>query len=754
MDDADAQFLFALILNTALAVLFFVLFLVFRKKVSAVYEPRCTVQKYQYEKVYKLPDVTPPPAGVLAWIGSTLRYSDEKVLETHGLDVAMSFKFLSLAMSITLVQMIYGIVILIWVNYTAQGGSGSVIQRLSMSNVESGSVRLVAHLLSVVTNSLLSYNLLWRTYSTYASYRRLWKSTSSVANTTILVRDIPRTESAASLNEIFSVLFPGEVKCIIPFYLCKALEEARENYEKAVIALEKADAKFLKTGKRLRHKPGGFMSIFKGKAAEVDSIEFWTVEVDKLSKEVESLKEQYVQEKATKQSFGRACFVTFNSAASALKASSVCLTANLAQFIPSPAPEPRDINWMALTVSHYSRLIREILLVTAVFFGAVFFAIPTSFIAGLANINNLSQISGLSWLADLAKGNTLLTSFIQGYLPPLLLAVLMALVPIIIRLLAERSGLSAKSAVDVSLMAKYFVFQVINVFFVTIIAGSIFTALSTIIENPSSAVEILAKSIPLQSSFYINYVMLLSMQGHAMSLWRPVPLLLRWVFLKLGSTRRDYRNAGAPGTDPFAMNFTQHMLIFLIVTTYSTLASLITLFGFLYFCFAYLAARYNSLYVFVPEYDGGGIFWPSIFVRMCFALLLYQFTLVGVFGIYLFAPGAIVAGIFAAATVVYMVSARYHFDKFATGAPLELCVSVPPPPAVEYAYKAPYLLPLEAPESQDSSVYLSSSGNDIELGSAYSSVPSRSNAGAPRPPSSTQSDKETLMKDAVRSSRL
>jgi len=82
MDDADAQFLFALILNTALAVLFFVLFLVFRKKVSAVYEPRCTVQKYQYEKVYKLPDVTPPPAGVLAWIGSTLRYSDEKVLET------------------------------------------------------------------------------------------------------------------------------------------------------------------------------------------------------------------------------------------------------------------------------------------------------------------------------------------------------------------------------------------------------------------------------------------------------------------------------------------------------------------------------------------------------------------------------------------------------------------------------------------------------------------------------------------------
>ena len=50
---------------------------------------------------------------------------------------------------------------------------------------------------------------------------------------------------------------------------------------------------------------------------------------------------------------------------------------------------------------------------------------------------------------------------IQGILPPVLLAVLMMLLPIILRKLAKFEGIPRTTGLELSLMTRYFIFQII-----------------------------------------------------------------------------------------------------------------------------------------------------------------------------------------------------------------------------------------------------------------------------------------------------
>ncbi len=58
------------------------------------------------------------------------------------------------------------------------------------------------------------------------------------------------------------------------------------------------------------------------------------------------------------------------------------------------------------------------------------------------------------------------------------------------------------------MLGKFFYFQVVNVFFVSLIAGSAFGALDDLISSPMSIVSLLGTSIPKTGFFFTNYVML------------------------------------------------------------------------------------------------------------------------------------------------------------------------------------------------------------------------------------------------------
>jgi hypothetical protein len=64
----------------------------------------------------------------------------------------------------------------------------------------------------------------------------------------------------------------------------------------------------------------------------------------------------------------------------------------------------------------------------------------------------------MQWLCDLPD---VVVGIISGILPPVALAILMMLLPIVLRLLARFEGIPRFTGLELSLMTRYFIFQVV-----------------------------------------------------------------------------------------------------------------------------------------------------------------------------------------------------------------------------------------------------------------------------------------------------
>ena len=120
---------------------------------------------------------------------------------------------------------------------------------------------------------------------------------------------------------------------------------------------------------------------------------------------------------------------------------------------------PEDIIWSNLNMNPYEARVRK-----AISWGftaalILLWAIPVAFVGFISNISVLcAQFSWLHWICQLPKP---VVGIISGILPPVMLAVLMMLLPIILRLLSKFEGTPQRSGLELSLMSRFFLFQVV-----------------------------------------------------------------------------------------------------------------------------------------------------------------------------------------------------------------------------------------------------------------------------------------------------
>src|SRR5690606_3702701 len=88
------------------------------------------------------------------------------------------------------------------------------------------------------------------------------------------------------------------------------------------------------------------------------------------------------------------------------------------------------------------------------------------------------------------------------------LAILMALLPIILRLFARIQGRHTGMAMEQAVQGMYFAFLFIQVFLVVSISSAITVVIKRIAENPTSVPEILATNLPKAGNFFFSYLML------------------------------------------------------------------------------------------------------------------------------------------------------------------------------------------------------------------------------------------------------
>ncbi|KAF4680881.1 hypothetical protein FOZ60_012861 [Perkinsus olseni] len=208
---------------------------------------------------------------------------------------------------------------------------------------------------------------------------------------------------------------------------------------------------------------------------------------------------------------------------------------------------------------------------------------------------------------------------------------------------SKQEGHISKATLDASLFAKLALFFIIQTFFVSAIAGSLFTSLQQLADNPAATIrDILATNLPQQANFFIAFVFVQVGLGLALEIIRLVPYIISVIrsFTGPNLTEKE-RNTSWLGLSPLSVPATLDlpkllsdvMLFFMILFVYSVLSpivSLVMLFAFLSMSIIY---THQYVYVYDPSNDTGGQMWTRAMRYVLFCVVVAQFTIIAVIGI-------------------------------------------------------------------------------------------------------------------------
>lgn len=93
--------------------------------------------------------------------------------------------------------------------------------------------------------------------------------------------------------------------------------------------------------------------------------------------------------------------------------------------------DPTQVIWANLRIKWWERIIRQSATTAFVCAMIIFWAIPTAFVGAISNINFLIQT--LPFLSFINNCPNVIKGLITGLLPVVLMSILIALVPIILR---------------------------------------------------------------------------------------------------------------------------------------------------------------------------------------------------------------------------------------------------------------------------------------------------------------------------------
>ncbi|KAG8707763.1 hypothetical protein FRC08_000308 [Ceratobasidium sp. 394] len=190
---------------------------------------------------------------------------------------------------------------------------------------------------------------------------------------------------------------------------------------------------------------------------------------------------------------------------------------------------PADVIWGNLGINPYEARIRRVISYAVTAALIIFWTIPVAFVGIVSNVSQLCvRYKWLHWLCTLPN---VVVGIISGVLPPVALAILMMLLPIVLRLLARFEGIPRRTGLELSLMTRYFIFQVVHGFLIVTISSGIIAALPGLVNNPGSIATILAQKLPEASTFFLTYAILQGLAGSAGGLLQAVPLILYYVKL-------------------------------------------------------------------------------------------------------------------------------------------------------------------------------------------------------------------------------
>jgi hypothetical protein len=344
----------------------------------------------------------------------------------------------------------------------------------------------------------------------------------------------------------------------------------------------------------------------------------------------------------------------------------------------STAPEPRDILWDNIYMSKGAHRTRSVLGALLVMLIITFYVVPVAIVSLLVSETALVSLSPR--LAQLSQASAFFSAVI-ALVQPLCIVGIQQLLPPLFMAIGKAEGITAFSEVQMRTFSRYFLFQVINVFLATTIAGSIFDTTALIIEKPEVAFEMLGNSLPKMSSFFISFVTIKTFFGLGLELVRTMALVqatVRYLLFPNATLRMkrkpmaSMRAIDDPGWFPFHKILAQDMLVVVISVVFAVVAPLVTLPCMLFCLCSRIIWTHHHLYVYESVFESGGQFWPKIFRRFVFGLIIAQSTITGQFILKDARHEAYATMALMFLTYLFLRSTRARYDPTSSTLPLEV----------------------------------------------------------------------------------
>ncbi|CAK9082789.1 unnamed protein product [Durusdinium trenchii] len=535
---------------------------------------------------------------------------EEHVLEVQGLDAWMHLQFQWLALRILALLALVPLAVcpLHWTH----GGSREVFSRLNLAVSEDRSYVLWLHVAVVWGVIMLTTRQLQMAMKTFVPVRYRFLSAMRFPQaTTVLVEGLPDSLcSDLRLHSYFSNLF-GEnavVRCYV-VRNAKLLSKKLDRLRKAQRALERA------TRSEGEASPSSPMVQFRLEALK-DITEEVAAERIRLGRLSHALDPDVCTSTG---------FVTFSTRLDMRLAAREQLGTESFALQLQAAPDVEDVNYESLLVR--PSFTQQRLGYLSVFSVFVAFLPAVVFLSTLMSLKSWEQIFPV--IQRWRRVVPIVMEMLEGVLATLSLKLMLAFIPaILLKLVRSFWKPVSKSSAQLQLQKTYFAFLVIFVLLVTSFAQGLITTLLYVAQQPTAIIPLLAKSLPLTSRFYVNYIVL-GWVSCFCELLRPAPLVmylsLHEFFSEQDALARAEEDSVMMGTRVARSTF---MLVIALV--FCSICPLVLLVAAVYFLVERLSHGYLMLSAEPRAGDSGGELFVQALKQIHTGLLIYVLLMIGV----------------------------------------------------------------------------------------------------------------------------
>ncbi|KAG6526732.1 hypothetical protein ZIOFF_016733 [Zingiber officinale] len=609
-----------------ITVLFFALYSVLRKQSCnvKVYAPRLVAEGRARLRGRFSIETLLPSAG---WVRRAWQPTEEDLYNSCGLDGVVFSRIFVFSLRVFSLAAIIGIFVLL---PTGMVGGNELHEKL----------HVCSHLLDVSNQTPMEFvGRLWCHFSAayiitgvmcyllYAEYKYIAEKRIAYFNAskpqpqhfTVLVRDIP-LHAGNSLSDTVEAFFteyhPSDY--LLFNFLVDALDDVRLPKSLCTVYRKLTHLKSTSSSSQNQNR-SGFFGMF-GK--RVDLVRDYSKKLEDIEQNV-----RLVQSDSRRElKFFPAAFVSFKSRYGAAKALHIQQSVNPTEWVTEWAPEPRDVYWPFFSTSFMQRWISKLIVFVASVLLVILFLLVVAFVQSLTYLEELEAL--FPFLGKILK-ITVISQVVTGYLPSLILHLVAALVPPIVKLFSAMQGYVAVSQIEKSACKKMLLFTIWFLFFANVLTGSVTSEIEFLFD-PKTIPSRLAVAVPAQVHICLHQVLINDIENFKINLLHFS--LLMCDFISRHCCRRKDDKFEIPSI-PYYSEIPRILLFVLLGLTYFLLAPMILPFILVFFCIGYIIYRNQLLDVYQPKYDTGGRFWPVVHNSTIFSLVLMHIIAVGIFGV-------------------------------------------------------------------------------------------------------------------------